>query len=97
MLTGAGEIVRYDGAWQVPDATRKYNGFLRYSEGTADNGFALTALAYTNSWHSSREPCIAMAAAKATSSAELMAVGASASSASSRNRIQPTRRLRRRS
>jgi len=51
-LTAAGEIVRYDGAWQVPDATRKYNGFLRYSEGTADNGFAVTALAYTNSWHS---------------------------------------------
>ncbi|CAN5637481.1 TonB-dependent receptor [soil metagenome] len=51
-LTAAGEIVRYDGAWQVPDATRKYDGFLRYSEGTADNGFAVTALAYTNSWHS---------------------------------------------
>ena len=51
-LTAAGEIVRYDGPWQVPDAMRKYNGFLRYSEGTADNGFAVTALAYTNSWHS---------------------------------------------
>jgi TonB dependent receptor/TonB-dependent Receptor Plug Domain len=51
-LTAAGELVRYDGAWQVPDATRKYNGFLRYSEGTPDNGFAMTALAYTNSWHS---------------------------------------------
>jgi outer membrane receptor protein involved in Fe transport len=52
VLTGAGEIVRYDGAWQVPDATRKYNGVLRYTEGTADNGLALTAMAYTNSWHS---------------------------------------------
>jgi hypothetical protein len=52
ILTGAGEIVRYDGAWQVPDATRKYNGVLRYTEGTADNGLALTAMAYTNSWHS---------------------------------------------
>ena len=52
MLTGAGEIVRYDGAWQVPDATRKYNGVLRYIEGTAENGLALTAMAYTNSWHS---------------------------------------------
>lgn len=51
-LTAAGEIVRYDGAWQVPDATRKYNGFLRYIEGTHDNGLTLTALAYTNSWHS---------------------------------------------
>jgi hypothetical protein len=52
ILTGAGEIVRYDGAWQVPDAARKYNGVLRYTEGTADNGLALTAMAYTNSWHS---------------------------------------------
>ena len=52
VLTGAGEIVRYDGAWQVPDATRKYNGVLRYIEGTAENGLALTAMAYTNSWHS---------------------------------------------
>ena len=51
-LTAAGELVRYDGPWQVSDATRKYNGFLRYSEGTAANGFAITALAYTNSWHS---------------------------------------------
>jgi outer membrane receptor for Fe3+-dicitrate len=52
VLTGAAEIVRYDGAWQVPDATRKYNGVLRYTEGTADNGLALTAMAYTNAWHS---------------------------------------------
>ena len=51
-LTAAGEAVRYNGAWDIPDATRKYNGFLRYSEGTADNGLAITALAYTNSWHS---------------------------------------------
>ena len=31
---------------------RKFNAFLRYSEGTRDNGLAITALAYTNSWHS---------------------------------------------
>jgi hypothetical protein len=51
-LTGAGEIVRYDGPWDIPDAVRKYNGVLRYSDGTADNGLAITAMAYTNSWHS---------------------------------------------
>jgi hypothetical protein len=51
-LTGAGEIVRYDGPWEIPDAVRKYNGVLRYSEGTADNGLSITAMAYTNSWHS---------------------------------------------
>jgi hypothetical protein len=51
-LTAAGEIVRYDGPWQIPDNARKYNGLLRYSEGTQDNGLAITAMAYTNSWHS---------------------------------------------
>jgi TonB-dependent receptor-like protein len=51
-LTGAGEIVRYDGVWDIPDATRKYNFFVRYNEGNVANGFAVTALAYTNSWHS---------------------------------------------
>jgi len=51
-LTAAGEVTRYDGPWDIPDAARKYNGFLRYSEGTVANGLAITALAYTNSWHS---------------------------------------------
>jgi hypothetical protein len=51
-LTGAGEIVRYDGPWDIPDAVRKYNGVLRYTEGTEANGLSLTAMAYTNSWHS---------------------------------------------
>lgn len=51
-LTAAGEAVFYNGPWQVPDKTRKFNGFLRYAEGDAANGLAITALAYTNSWHS---------------------------------------------
>ncbi|MBN9488633.1 MAG: TonB-dependent receptor [Alphaproteobacteria bacterium] len=51
-LTGAFEIERYDGPWQIPDAVRKYNGVLSYSEGTRDNGLSITAMAYTNSWHS---------------------------------------------
>ena len=51
-VTAAGEMVFNNGPWQIPDATRKFNGFLRYSEGSADNGIAVTALAYTNSWHS---------------------------------------------
>jgi len=52
-LTAAGEIERYDGPWDIPDAVRKYNGVLRWSEGTQANGLAFTAMAYTNSWHSS--------------------------------------------
>ncbi|NDH60176.1 MAG: TonB-dependent receptor, partial [Alphaproteobacteria bacterium] len=51
-LTAAGEVVAYNGPWQVGDNTRKFNGFLRYSEGTPDNGLAVTAMAYSNSWHS---------------------------------------------
>ena len=51
-LTAAGEVVFYDGPWQASDALRKFNAFLRYSEGTRDNGLSVTALAYTNSWHS---------------------------------------------
>ena len=50
-LTGAGEVVFYNGPWQIPDNLRKFNGFLRYSEGTPDNGLSITALGYTNSWH----------------------------------------------
>ena len=33
-LTAAGEVVFYDGPWQASDALRKFNAFLRYSEGT---------------------------------------------------------------
>ena len=51
-LTAAAETVFYNGPWQVPDKLRKFNGFLRYSEGTPDNGLSITALGYTNSWHS---------------------------------------------
>lgn len=50
-LTGAGEVVFYNGPWDVADRLRKFNAFLRYSEGTPDDGLAITALAYTNSWH----------------------------------------------
>jgi outer membrane receptor protein involved in Fe transport len=51
-LTGAGEFVAYNGPWSVPDALRKFNGMLRYTEGTQNNNFSVTALAYANSWHS---------------------------------------------
>jgi hypothetical protein len=54
-LTGVGEIVRYDGPWDIPDALRKYNGVLRYTEGTEQNGFTITGMAYTNSWHATNQ------------------------------------------
>ncbi len=48
----AGEVNTYDGPWDNPDKLKKLNGVVRYSEGTADNGFSLTGMAYSNRWNS---------------------------------------------
>jgi outer membrane receptor protein involved in Fe transport len=49
-LLGALEVGRNDGPWQVPEGVRKSTGVLRYSEGTADDGYNVTAMAYRNRW-----------------------------------------------
>jgi hypothetical protein len=51
-LLAAVEAGRYNGPWDVPDAVRKLNGVLRYSQGTAADGFTLSAMAYSNGWTS---------------------------------------------
>ena len=51
-LLVAGEATTYNGPWDVPDKVRKFNGVMRYSQGTADDGFSLTGMAYTNRWTS---------------------------------------------
>ena len=51
-LLYAGEVGRYNGPWDNPDDMRKFNGVLRYSQGTYDNGFSLTGMAYANRWNS---------------------------------------------
>ncbi|MHC2434312.1 TonB-dependent receptor [Bradyrhizobium sp. USDA 4451] len=51
-LLAAFEANKYDGPWDVPDDIRKLNGVLRYSQGTATDGFSLTAMAYSNGWNS---------------------------------------------
>ena len=48
----AGEIVNFDGPWDRPDDLRRLNGVMRYSNGSYDNGFALTAMAYSGHWFS---------------------------------------------
>ncbi len=48
----AGELSHYDGPWQNLDDARKVNGVVRYSQGTADNGFTITGMAYANKWNS---------------------------------------------
>ena len=52
MLLAAFEASKYNGPWEVPDHLRKLNGVLRYSQGTATDGFTLSAMAYSNGWNS---------------------------------------------
>ncbi|MDN3565800.1 TonB-dependent receptor [Paeniroseomonas aquatica] len=51
VLLAAGEVATYDGPWRRPDQLRRLTGMLRYTEGTADDGFSLTAMGYANRWH----------------------------------------------
>jgi outer membrane receptor protein involved in Fe transport len=48
----AGEATTYNGPWDNPDNLRKLNGVMRYSQGTAEDGFSLTGMAYANNWNS---------------------------------------------
>jgi hypothetical protein len=52
-LLVAGEVVGYNGPWVNPDDVRKFSGTMRYSQGTATDGFSATAMAYSNTWNSS--------------------------------------------
>ncbi|MFZ5462750.1 MAG: TonB-dependent receptor [Pseudomonadota bacterium] len=45
------ELFQYDGPWTQPDDYKKVNAVLRYSQGTALNGFNLTAMAYRGTWN----------------------------------------------
>jgi hypothetical protein len=49
----AAEAMGNDGPWDRPDVMRRWNGLLRYSQGTATSGFSLTALSYRARWNSS--------------------------------------------
>ena len=46
------EINRNNGPWDTPEKVRKYSGTLRYSQGTQEDGFSITAMAYKNNWNS---------------------------------------------
>jgi outer membrane receptor protein involved in Fe transport len=46
----AAEVQTYNGPWDVPDNVRKVSGVLRYSQGTADDGFSITGMGYVNRW-----------------------------------------------
>ena len=54
-LLYAAEVNTYDGPWATPDDMRKLSGLLRYSQGTATDGFSATAMAYSNKWNTTEQ------------------------------------------
>ena len=51
-LLFAGEAGAYNGPWANPDDMRKINSLMRYTQGTAQDGFSITGMAYSNKWNS---------------------------------------------
>ena len=51
-ILAAAEVLRSNGPWDVPDNVRKYNGLIRYSEGTVETGFSILGMGYANRWTS---------------------------------------------
>jgi hypothetical protein len=51
-LTWALELLHNDGPFVHPDDYQKVNGVLRYSQGYANNGWSVTAMAYHGRWNS---------------------------------------------
>ena len=45
------EVLHNDGPFTHPDDYQKVNGVLRYSQGYANNGFSVTAMAYRATWN----------------------------------------------
>ncbi|CAN7347603.1 TonB-dependent receptor [Pseudoduganella sp. LjRoot289] len=49
------ELAHNNGPWDVPESFRKQAGVLRYSAGTRENRFSVTAMAYKGGWHASSQ------------------------------------------
>ncbi|MGH8258830.1 MAG: TonB-dependent receptor, partial [Steroidobacteraceae bacterium] len=54
-LLGALELQHYDGPWVDPEDQRKVNAVLRYSGGSARDGFSVTAMYYRGLWNSTTD------------------------------------------
>jgi TonB dependent receptor/TonB-dependent Receptor Plug Domain len=51
----AGELLHNDGPWNNADDYQKANGVVRYSEGSRDDGFSLTGMAYGGRWNATNQ------------------------------------------
>ncbi|WP_022678535.1 TonB-dependent receptor [Novosphingobium sp. B-7] len=54
-LLGAGEYFHLDGPWDNPDNLRRFNGVVRLSHGTAEDGWSATAMAYSGRWNATTD------------------------------------------
>ena len=54
-LLGALELQHYEGPWTNPDDQRKVNAVLRYTEGSAREGFSVTGMFYRGLWNSTTD------------------------------------------
>jgi hypothetical protein len=52
VLLYALELFHNDGPWENPDNFRRINAVLRYSLGSSQNGFSVTAMGYRGNWES---------------------------------------------
>jgi hypothetical protein len=52
-LLVAAEAMGNDGPWERPDEMRRWNGLVRYSQGSAASGLSVTGLFYSADWNSS--------------------------------------------
>ncbi len=59
-LLTAIEAMTADGPWQNPDNLHKLNGLARLSDGDAQNGWTIDALAYAAHWNSTDQVPLAM-------------------------------------
>jgi hypothetical protein len=50
-LLAAFEAGRNDGPWRNPEDLRRWNGVLRYSQGTREDGWRVTAMGYESHWN----------------------------------------------
>lgn len=51
-LLAAVDGTRSNGVWELDEDLEKINGFVKYSQGTAERGFSLSLSAYDSSWRS---------------------------------------------
>jgi hypothetical protein len=54
-LLAAADLQHYDGPFTNPDAARKQDAVLRYSEGDDSNGYSITGMVYHQLWNNSTD------------------------------------------